>query len=261
MSQKIADKKRSVIPLISKDSGIDEPRKNIWKDTALGASYNSLDSPRYILSLQNKRIRDTASNVPYDQIYILINSNRYGGGGIYNWFSTCITGSEKESQAWWPIYVFVHEFGHAFGGLGDEYYSTGVAGSEFYLPGVEPWEPNITALVDTSKIKWGNFIEKGTPIPTPWAKVKYDSLTNLIGKLDPDSADYNTKYENLYNDMTLLLKSDTYANKVGCFEGAGYAAIGLYRPAVDCRMFSKSLTNFCPVCKATIEKVIDFYSK
>lgn len=247
------------IPLISEDSGIDEPRKNIWKNTALGASYNSLDSPRYILSTHNKAIRDAAAHAPYDQIYLLINSNRYGGSGIYNWFSTCITGADKEVHSWWPVYVFVHEFGHALGGLGDEYYSSGVAGSEFYPEGVEPWEPNITALTDKDHPKWGDLIDSDTPLPTPWAKVKYDSLTKAVRSLDKNSENYDKEYNGLQKEIRAVLKSDQYAEKVGCFEGSGYASEGLYRSGVNCRMFSKSLVGFCPVCQATIEKVIDFY--
>ena len=247
------------IGLISQDSGIDEPRQNVWKNTALGASYNSLDSPRYILSTHNKAIRDAAAHAPYDQIYLLINSNRYGGGGIYNWFSTCITGADKEAHSWWPGYVFVHEFGHALGGLADEYYSAGVAGSEFYPAGVEPWEPNITALIDKKHPKWNGMVADGTPVPTPWAKAKYDSLNRAVRGLDKKSDNYEKEYKRLQKQIRTTLKTEKYAGKVGCFEGAGYASKGLYRSGVDCRMFSKSLVGFCPVCEAAIEKVIDFH--
>jgi hypothetical protein len=249
------------IGLISQDSGIDEPRQNIWKNTALGASYNSLDSPRYVLSTHNKAIRDAAAHAPYDQIYILFNSKRYGGGGIYNWFSTCHSDADMDVHSFWPIYVFVHEFGHAFGGLADEYYSSSVAYSEFYPLGVEPWEPNITALVDKQHPKWGSMIAEDTPIPTPWAKAQYDSLNLEVRKLDKKSENYEKEYIRLQKEIRRTLESDTYAGKVGVFEGAGYASKGLYRSGVNCRMFTKSLTDFCPVCRATIEKVIDFYCK
>lgn len=246
------------IQVYSQDSGIDEPRKNKWKDTALGTSYNSLDSPRYILSLENRAIRDIAGTVPYDYIYILVNSPRYGGGGIFNWFATCYTGSQNGEPDWWSDYVFVHEFGHSFAGLGDEYYSSSVSYNDFYSRDTEPWEPNITALLDKNNIKWGHLIKEGTPIPTPWEKAQYDSLSAVLRALDRSAPDYRSKADALYEKMSALLKSSKYAGKVGCFEGAGYVSTGLYRPFIDCRMFSKSLVDFCPVCNEAIVRMINF---
>lgn len=249
------------IDVISKDSGIDEPRKKRWKQTALGTSYNSLDLARYVLSLSNKEIHDIAAMVPYDNIYILVNSSRYGGGGIFNCMATCYTGSEKGQPDWWSDYVFVHEFGHAFAGLADEYYTSNVAYNDLYPPDVEPWEPNITTLTNKEHLKWAALIKPGTPIPTPWEKARYDSLLNAVKQLDKKAADYEEKDKLLHQQAQAILNSPKYQGIVGCFEGAGYASQGIYRPAIDCRMFSKSLGGFCPVCRNAIERMINFQVK
>lgn len=203
----------------SREAGPDEPRKGIFHATALGMSFNSLDLPRYLIEGDNQAIHDAASAAPYDNIYILVNSKRYGGGAIYNFYAVCIADNP------WSDYIFVHEFGHAFGGLADEYYSSAVTYNEFYPPGVEPWEPNITALLNPKQLKWKDLVTPGTPIPTP-----------------PDT----TKY----------------GNAVGAFEGAGYVAKGFYRPTLNhCIMFQKDWRAYCPVCRRAVERVIRFKSE
>lgn len=249
------------IEVVSEDSGIDEPRKNIWKDTALGASYNSLDSPRYVLTLENRAMRDIASAAPYDFIYILVNSNRYGGGGIFNLYAAGMTGVENPQFDWHVEYMFTHEFGHSFAGLGDEYYSSSVSYLDFYPKGVEPWEPNVTALLDTTDLKWKSFVEKGTPLPTPWPKAAYDSLDAVRRTWDRSAPGYYEKWAKLRKQQDDLIEASPYFGKIGAFEGAGYSATGLYRPAIDCRMFSLSLQPFDAVCNAAIVRVIEFYSK
>jgi hypothetical protein len=249
------------IALVSRDSGIDEPLEGFWRSTALGTSFNSLDTPRYVLTLENRALRDIASNAPYDQIFILLNTDRYGGGGIFNLFSTCMRGATEKSHSWWPEYVFVHEFGHTFAGLADEYYSSEVSYTDFYPAGVEPWEPNVTALLEGESLKWGHLIEEGTPVPTPWEKVLYDSLTTARGDLDKESDNYEAEIERIDQELTKILKEGKYAGQAGAFEGAGYASEGLYRPALDCRMFTKSLAPFCPVCAEAIERMIDFHTE
>lgn len=206
-----------LVESVSGESGVDDPRAGIYRDNLLGCSFNSLELDRYMLSLENRTIRDAVAKVPYDAIIILANEEKYGGGGIFNLYATSISDNEFDS------YVFTHEFGHSFAGLGDEYYTSEVAYNEMYPRGVEPWEPNITALLDPEHPKWGDMIEEGTPVPTP-----DDSL---------------------------------HAGVVGCFEGAGYSAQGLYRPSRECRMFTKGLVPFCPVCRRAIERMIDFHTK
>ena len=228
----------------SEESGIDNPREGKFIKSAFGLSYNSLDVDRYVLTLENKIIRDIAANAPYDQIYFLINSAKYGGGGIYNLYSTCYSHSDDPEQDWWPTYVFVHEFGHAFGGLADEYYSSQVAYNEFHPKDVEPWEPNITALLDPSNVKWKNLMDEDTPVPTPWNKQQYDAIPRIEAQ----------------KRYSFLRHQETWG-KVGVYQGAGYSSEGLYRPFLDCRMFSKSMSHFCPVCQQAITRVIRFYSE
>lgn len=206
-----------LVESLSVQSGVDEPRKGKYRNTMLDLTYNAFDVERYMLTRSNKAMRDIAARVPYDLVIILANSERYGGGGIFNLYSLCCSDNEFDG------YVFVHELGHALAALADEYYSSEIAYNNMYPRGIEPWERNITALLDPPNVKWGDLIDEDVPVPTP-----------------PDSI---------------------YAGKVGCFEGAGYSAEGLFRSSLDCRMFSKSLVDFCPVCRRAIEEVIDFHTR
>jgi hypothetical protein len=124
-----------IIEASSQDSGIDKPDKNIWKKTALGTMYNTFGSARYILTEENRALRDIAGTAPYDFLLILVNDNRYGGGGIYNLYTTCFANTDAKGMEWQRDYVYVHEFGHSFGGLGDEYYSSQVSYNDFYQKG------------------------------------------------------------------------------------------------------------------------------
>ncbi len=244
------------VEVVSEESGIDKPDKNIWKNTALNSMYNTFGSARYVLIDDNRSLRDIAGTVPYDYITILINDDRYGGGGIYNLYTTTYTKNDSPGQEWQMDYVYVHEFGHCFAGLGDEYYSSQVSYNEFYPEGTEPWEPNITGNISRASLKWRSFVSDTAPIPTQWDKSKYDSLEALRGKLDRLAPDYYQKRDPLMKQEEEILKRSKYAGKVGAFEGAGYVSTGLYRPSLDCRMFSLSLTGFDPVCAAAIEDVI-----
>ena len=246
------------VDVASVDSGIDEPRKNQWKQTALSCSYNSFDSPRYALTFDNRAVRDVASLVPYDRIYILMNSDRYGGGGIFNLYAVSYAREKQAKKDWIPKYVFIHEFGHAFAGLGDEYYSSSVAYNEFYPLDVDPWEPNV-AILHNGHVKWENLMEKDTPIPTPWHKEEYDSLNQELLKLNRNDADFKSKYQEIKDHLNELMKNQPYKNKIGAFEGSGYSSKGLYRPYLNCIMYSKTLEGFCPVCSGAIEKMIRFY--
>ncbi len=250
-----------LVEAVSEEAGIDIPDRNVWKRNILGCRYNTFGLPRYVLTTENKTLRDVAAAVPYDFVCILVNDSRYGGGGIYNLYATTYTNEKVKGQEWQMEYVYVHEFGHSFGGLGDEYYGSTVAYTDFYAPGVEPWEPNITALVSKETLKWKQLVEEGTPLPTPWEKAQFDSLEAERAKLDRLAPDYYEKREPILKAQTSLLRRSAYAGKVGAFEGAGYASKGLYRPAVDCRMFTLSLVDFDPVCRAAIRRVIEFHTK
>ncbi len=247
--------------VISDDSGINKPDQNIWKHTALGTTYNTFGSARYVLTEENRAIHDIADAVPYDFITILVNDNRYGGGGIFNLYTTCFTKPVKKGQESEMDYVYVHEFGHCFGGLGDEYYSSQVSYVDFYPKGVEPWEPNVTRTNTKENLKWRSLVSSGTPIPTLWQKAKYDSIETLRGKLDRLASDYYEKREGLLKSSNDILKDPKCAGIVGAFEGSGYTSKDMYRPAIDCKMFSLNPVDFDPVCAAAIERMIEMYTK
>jgi len=247
--------------VISDDSGIDKPDQNVWKHTALGTMYNTFGSARYVLTEENRAMRDIADTAPYDFITILVNDDRYGGGGIFNLYTTCFTKPVKAGQEWEMDYVYVHEFGHCFGGLGDEYYSSQVSYVDFYPKGVEPWEPNVTRTNTKDNLKWRNLMILDTPVPTPWQKAKYDSIETLRGKLDRLAFDYYEKREGLMKSANDILKDPHWIGIVGAFEGSGYTSKDLYRPALDCKMFALNPVDFDPVCAAAIERMIEMYIK
>jgi hypothetical protein len=259
----------------SLESGVDEPGAGVFKNTILNTTFHSLGLERYMLTEDNKSMRDLAAAVPYDAIVIMVNHTRYGGGGIYNLYCTFTTDNQ------WTDYVFLHEFGHSFGGLADEYYSSDVAYNDFYPKGVEPIDYNITALLDPNNLKWKNLATPGIALPTPWEKTGYDSLGQAwvvkrrqlnkeIMELKKDSTlnaakikELQSEYKNLDHILTTqletFLKNSKYSGMVGAFEGAGYSATGLYRPMLDCLMFSKGAKPYCTVCEQGILRVLQQY--
>jgi len=203
------------VAAVSEDSGADIPADSIWKKTALNSSYYTFDSERYLMVTDYQTLRDYAANVPYDQIYILVNSDKYGGGAIYNFYSLGITGNKKAER------VFIHEFGHGLAGLADEYVDLGTY-NEYYNLNVEPWEANITTLVNFEK-KWKKFVDEETPVPTP--------------------------------------DEEKYYDKLGAFEGAGYVPEGVYRPTHNSIMRALNTDKFnLPSLKA-LEAIINFYAE
>ena len=239
--------------IISQDSGISDPRNGSWKNTALGLRFNALDLDRYVLSFEEKSIRDLSAAAPCDFIIILFNDIKYGGGGIYNLWLTCSSDAARSS------YVLVHEFGHLFAGLADEYYSSDVAYENFESEPAEPWEPNVTALQNPEKLKWRSLMEESTPLPTPWNKVEYDRIYSGQGQGENGSGALSADEKK--KKLLDLVKHDTYSGKVGAFEGAAYHSTGFYRPEIACTMFSTTTENgFCGVCSQAIENVIDLYS-
>jgi len=200
----------------SQESGTDVPGEGIYVNTVLSSSYYTFDVDRYLTTQDIREVNDYAAAAPHDQIVVLINSPRYGGGGVYNYYSA-VTADHQNTPK-----VFIHEFGHGFAGLADEYYSSEVAYEEFYPLDVEPWEPNITTRVNFD-VKWKDLIAKSVPVPTPNSK-KYTGVTGL-------------------------------------FEGGGYSAKGIYRPSYDCRMKSNQAETFCEVCQRAVEQMILFYLK
>ena len=246
----------------SAEPGISNPRQGVWRDNPMGLSFNAFDSDRYVLTYANHALREAAALAPYDAIVFVFNDRKYGGGGIFNLW--CTTGADS-SQA---EYLFVHEFGHSFAGLADEYYTSQVSYEEFNAPGSEPWEPNATALLDPTRLKWRDLVETTTPLPTPWDQDAYDEASHAYQKrrsaLRAQGASEEVM-EELFREVKAttapMLEGQEHFGRVGAFEGCAYQAKGLYRPEVDCIMFTRNPTTFCRVCSRAIERVIDLYAR
>jgi hypothetical protein len=203
------------IEVPSRDSGPGEPRKGLFPDTAFSLAFNTFGIARYMAQPDVKALHDAAGNAPFDQLIVLVNTARYGGGGVFNAYNVTVSDNPFDE------YVLVHEFGHGFAALGDEYFDSAVAYNEYYPAGVEPWEKNITA--NGTDPKWRDLVTPGVPLPTP-----------------PDA--------------------EKFGAAVGAFEGAGYAAKGLFRARIDCKMIGKGHVGFCAPCDRGIRQVIDLYS-
>lgn len=204
------------VETISENSGVSVPRNDDWKKTAFGSHFDTFYSERYLTTTNVRDIHDAIAGVPYAHIIILANTNVYGGGGIFNSYTLTTTGHPEFKP------VIVHEFGHSFAGLADEYFYENDALNQTYTPDIEPWEPNITSLKNFDT-KWKKLLKKGTPIPTD-------------EKLAPQYP-------------------------IGVFEGAGYLFKGMYRSALDCRMKTNTCKDFCPACQNAIEQLVKFYTE
>ncbi len=200
----------------SRESGTSEPSHGLWRDTAVHSHFDTFHSDRYLTTLSIKELHDILAGIPYEHIIILVNTDGYGGGGILNSYVLTMA----HHRLFEP--VIVHEFGHSFAGLADEY-AYDFEQIPMYPHDVEPWERNITTLVDFGS-KWEDMVVDGTPVPTPESDDPGDAFT-----------------------------------RVGLFEGAGYSLEGVYRPTQDCRMRTNESPEFCPVCKRAIGELIDFY--
>jgi IgA peptidase M64/peptidase M64-like protein len=249
-----------VLELPASKSGVNRPRTRDDRRSVTGVQYNIFDSERYVLTLDNASLRDAASSAPYDFIEILVNEKQYGGGGIFNDQATSSVDSAFSE------YVFVHEFGHHFAGLGDEYYTSDVAYETGGTEHQEPWEPNVTA--NGAHPKWMEMVSPGTPLPTPWGKEafethqrEYQAERRKLREANVPESQMDALFRKELEWETNFLGNEKYANKVGAFEGAGYEAKGLYRPEADCIMFTRDEVGFCDVCHRAIARVIDMYSK
>ena len=241
----------------AEDSGVARPSDGIFRRSPLRAAYDAFGSERYVLTFDNKRLREAASAAPYEFIEIVVNDRKYGGGGIHNLYATVAADS-----AWAP-YLFVHEFGHHFAGLADEYYTSPTS----YEPSVgrpEPWEPNATA--DPKAGKWRDLLTAGVPLATPWPKAEFEAAQKgfqarrrviRAEKRPEEEMDALFREEQAWTTRLL----SPFAGKVGAFEGAMYEATGYYRPQADCIMFTRDEVGFCAVCRRAIEGVIAMYAR
>ena len=206
----------AVMP-VSHQNGVSIPHQGLWVDTPLASSFDTFYSDRYLTTLHIKRLYDLMTNIPFEHFIILANTTEYGGGGIYNSYNMASAKCPRSK-----LEVIVHEFGHSFGGLGDEY-DYGNDPEPMYPADTEPWEPNLTTLVDFDS-KWKDMLSSGTAIPTV-----------------PDGKQLTTK--------------------VGVYEGGGYQQRGVYRPTQLCRMKVNEVHEFCPVCQRALRRIIDFYTR
>jgi hypothetical protein len=260
----------------SAERSMDEPRQKVYKKTLLDASFNAFDLDRYMLIEADHRLHEIAAQVPYDALVVLVDSKRYGGGSIA--FDYCVTTVDHQASPG----VFLHELGHSFGGLADEYYASEVSYNDFYPKGVEPFEPNITALLDPANVKWKALLSPGIAVPTEYGKDRIEALQAELRKnraaLGEDVAKGKEKgltaeQIKIVQDKAAAADRDIIArieavrkqykdleDKVGVFEGAGYAAKGLYRPQVYCLMIGSPKNEFCAVCRKAINDMIEYFA-
>jgi len=243
----------------AEESGISRPSTGVHRRTRIGATYDAFGVERYILTFENRSFRDVASFAPYEFVEILTNSRTYGGGGIFGLYGTVA------ADSLWAPYVFVHEFGHHFAGLADEYFTSAVA----YQPSakrVEPWEPNATAMLDPQNLKWKDLVASETALPTAWPQEEFEKTSRDFQRRRREIRAANGPEE----QMDALFKEEQAVEtkmlgplngKVGAFEGALYEAKGYFRPQADCIMFTRDEVPFCAVCRRAISRVIDLYAR
>ena len=246
------------------ESGVSRPSTGIYRDSPIGATYDAFGSERYVLTFDNRSLRRTAQFAPYEFIEVLVNNRTYGGGGIFNLYSTVAADNAFAN------YVFVHEFGHHFAALADEYYTSPVAYTPASADRVEPWEPNVTALLDVSALKWRHLASpfaNVTPIPTPWKKEEFEAYSREIQKrraqLRKDrrpEEEMEALFREELEHEKKMFAAEKHFGQVGAFEGANYESKGYYRPEIDCIMFTRT-DHFCKVCKEAIVRIIKMYSK
>jgi hypothetical protein len=248
------------LALPTEESGVSRPSTGVHHASPLGARYDIFGSERYVLTTDNRALRELAQYAPYEFIEILVNNETYGGGGIFGQFSTAAANND------WANYLFVHEFGHHFAGLADEYYTSPVA---YQSTGArqEPWEPNATALRDPANVKWKKFVKQGTPLPTPWPKEAYETASRAYQKeraalraANRPESEMSALFRKDLESTNALFSKDPHFHTVGAFEGANYEAKGYYRPQMQCIMFDRS-EKFCSVCADAIGTIIDLYSR
>lgn len=199
----------------SNDSDVSVPAKGLWRNTALSSHFSTFYSDRYLTTLHQRDLHNLLARIAYEHIIILANTNTYGGGGIYNAY-TLTTAHHAKFEP-----VVVHEFGHSFGGLADEYYYDDQY-ENYYWADREPWEQNLTTL-NNFALKWQDLLPKRTNIPT--------------------------------------LPDAKHPDRIGVYEGGGYMSKGVFRAYQDCRMKTNECSAFCRVCQRALARLIKFYTE
>lgn len=246
----------------SGEAGVHRPQAAEPRRTPVSVEYNVFDSERYMLTLDNRAMREVASVAPYDALVLLVNESHYGGGGVFNSHAAVAARNE------FADYLFVHEFAHHFAALADEYYTSDVAYETGRSDRPEPWEPNITALKSPAALKWRDLVAEGTPLPTPWDKARFDARAKEYQARRRDlrarhaaETEMNALFREQQEWERAFFAAQPHAGTVGAFEGAGYETAGLYRPEHDCIMFSRNPVGFCRVCRRALSRVIDLHTR
>lgn len=238
------------------EPGSNRPSSGIHRYSPTGTTYDAFGAERYVLAFDNAGLREIAQQAPYEHIIILANMETYGGGGIFNLYATVAARND------WAWYLMIHEFGHSFAGLADEYYTSPDVYDSSSALRPEPWEPNVTALHDHENIKWGDRVHPQTPVPTPWPKERFEAFQKenqarrqrLRAEGRPES-EMSALFSREQKFVDELFSKALHKNVLGAFEGANYQADGYYRPEMNCMMFTRT-DFFCGVCESAIEDVI-----
>ncbi len=239
----------------SPQSGISDPGRGIERQTAFSSSFNSLGIDRYLLPQDMKAVYDACDRIQWDALILLCNTDKFGGGGLYNQYA-CAASRCIDFE-----YLIVHEFAHCFAGLADEYYTKPVTYDADQTAELHLWEANVDTLDPRGNVKWQPLIDADVPVPTPWDKQTYETLMQKYEAWRNDTNatpdQIQTAMDHIASNTRLHLTQQSYYGQVGAFEGARYQANGLYRPELDCIMFSRKAEQFCQVCQAAIRQTID----
>jgi hypothetical protein len=242
------------------ESGVSRPSAGIHRATLYGSTFDAFGTERYALSFDNRAIRAAAAHAPYELLGIVMNESAYGNGGIFGQYASVSIDHPN------GVSVFVHEFGHHVTGLGDEYYFNANVAYEAPAERVEPWEPNVTALLDPAALKWRDLVAAETPLPTPWPKEEYERAVREGGETarrlraeGRPEAEIEVARKQSRAATEAALDGGPHAGAVGAFAGALYQEKGYYRPQQRCLMING--TRFCAVCRRALDRVLDLYSR
>ena len=239
--------------------GISRPSTGRQRFSPLGTTYDAFGAERYVLAFDNRALRDAAAHVPYEFVVVVANADTYGGGGVFNLYSTVAARSE------WSGYLFVHEFGHHFAGLADEYFTA----DPLYAVDPErpePWERNVTTTPGSPK--WRALLSAGVLLPTPWDRAAhearargYQETRRRLRTENRPEREMDALFRSQRIAEEAALGHEPHAHAVGAFEGAHYNPAGYYRAEVDCVMFSRNRVPFCSACRSALGEVMDLYSR
>ncbi|MEF7614443.1 M64 family metallopeptidase [Aquincola sp. MAHUQ-54] len=218
--------------------------------TSFGSSYGALGMARYLVATDLHALGRATEGIAHAATIVLANAGTYGGSGIFN--TNCLVPAGMDDADFG--YVLPHELGHSLGGLGDEYFGKEVTYDTEGADAWQPWEPNVSPMDVQGRVKWSARVAAGVPVPTPWQHAEYLRLMQvpLLPSADPAAR----PPAEVRAELAAVMAQEPWAERIGVFEGARYLAHGLYRPESDCRMFTRSATRFCAICRETLAGVL-----